>query len=100
MLHSQEVKQLLEQGQQQQQQQQQQRLDVKETLLQTIASIGRHTQSPSAQLLVLALLLARLDDPDPGIRSFAAQLLLGEPPSPLPPLNHSFSVPGVTCCPV
>ena len=69
------MKQLLEHGQQQQQ-----RLDVKETLLQTIAMIGRHNHSPSAQLLVLAVLVGRLDDPDPGIRSFAAQLLLGKSP--------------------
>lgn len=67
----QEVKQLLEQGQQQ-------RLDIKETLLQTIAMIGQHTHSPSAQLLVLAVLVGRLDDLDPGIRSFAAQLLSGQ----------------------
>lgn len=67
----QEAKQLLEQGQQH-------RLDVKETLLQTIAMLGQHTRSPSAQLLVLAVLVGRLDDLDPGIRSFAAQLLLGE----------------------
>lgn len=67
---SQEAKQLLEQGQQQ-------RLDVKETLLETIAMLGQHTYSPSAQLLVLAVLVGRLDDLDPGIRSFAAQLLLG-----------------------
>ena len=66
----QEVKQLLEQGQQQ-------KLDIKETLLQTIAMIGQHTHSPSAQLLVLAVLVGRLDDLDPGIRSLAAQLLLG-----------------------
>ena len=79
MLHSQEVKQLLEQGQQQQQQ----RLEVKETLLQTLAMIGHHTHSPSAQLLVLAVLVGRLDDPDPAIRSFAAQLLLGNSPLPL-----------------
>ncbi|KAL3137629.1 hypothetical protein ABBQ38_004906 [Trebouxia sp. C0009 RCD-2024] len=65
-----EVKQLLEQGQQQ-------RLEVKETLLQTIGMVGQHTHSPSAQLLVLAVLVGRLDDPDPAIRSFAAQLLLG-----------------------
>lgn len=67
----QEVKQLLEQGQQQ-------RLDIKETLLQTIAMIGQRTHSPSAQLLVLAVLVGRLDDQDPGIRSLAAQLLLGK----------------------
>lgn len=70
------MKQLLEQGQQQQQQ----KLDVKETLLQSIAMIGHHSHSPSAQLLVLAVLVGRLDHPDPGIRSFAAQLLLGKPP--------------------
>ena len=69
------MKQLLEQGQQQ-------RLEVKETLLQTLAVIGQHTHSPSAQLLVLAVLVGRLDDPDPGIRSFAAQLLLGKRRSP------------------
>ena len=67
----QEAKQLLEQGQQQ-------RLDVKETLLETIAVLGQRTHSPSAQLLALAVLVGRLDDLDPGIRSFAAQLLLGE----------------------
>ncbi|KAL0029509.1 hypothetical protein WJX79_000191 [Trebouxia sp. C0005] len=66
----QEAKQLLEQGQQQ-------RLDVKETLLETIAVLGQRTHSPSAQLLALAVLVGRLDDLDPGIRSFAAQLLLG-----------------------
>ena len=66
----QEVKQLLEH-------EQHQRLDIKETLLQTVAMIG-HTRSPHAQLLVLAVLVSRLDDIDPGIRSFAAQLLLGE----------------------
>lgn len=65
------MKQLLEQGQQQ-------RLEVKETLLQTIGMVGQHTHSPSAQLLVLAVLVGRLDDPDPAIRSFAAQLLLGK----------------------
>ena len=80
------MKQLLEQGQQQQQQQQQQKLDVKETLLQSIAMIGHHTRSPSAQLLVLAVLVGRLDHSDPGIRSFAAQLLLGKPPYPPQPL--------------
>ncbi len=64
----QEAKQLLEQGQQQ-------RLDVKETLLETIAVLGQRTHSPSAQLLALAVLVGRLDDLDPGIRSFAAQLL-------------------------
>lgn len=69
--HAQEVKQLLEQGQQQ-------RLEVKETLLQSIGMVGQHTHSPSAQLLVLAVLVGRLDDPDPPIRSFAAQLLLGK----------------------
>jgi len=67
----QEAKQLLEQGQQQ-------RLDVKETLLETIAVLGQRTHSPSAQLLALAVLVGRLDDLDPGIRSFAAQLLLGK----------------------
>jgi len=67
----QEAKQLLEQGQQQ-------RLDVKETLLEAIAVLGQRTHSPSAQLLALAVLVGRLDDLDPGIRSFAAQLLLGE----------------------
>ena len=67
----QEAKQLLEQGQQQ-------RLDVKETLLETIAVLGQRTHSPTAHLLALAVLVGRLDDLDPGIRSFAAQLLLGK----------------------
>jgi len=49
----QEAKQLLEQGQQQ-------RLDVKETLLETIAVLGQRTHSPSAQLLALAVLVGRL----------------------------------------
>ncbi len=40
--------------------------------------LGQRTHSPSAQLLALAVLVGRLDDLDPGIRSFAAQLLLGE----------------------
>ena len=64
----QEAKQLLEQ----------QKMDVKETLLETIAMLGQRTRSPSAQLLVLAVLTGRLDDLDPGIRSFASQLLLGK----------------------
>ena len=62
---------MLEQGQQP--------LEVKESLLQTIAMQGLSTNSPSAQLLVLAVLVGRLDDLDPGIRSFAAQLLISRP---------------------
>lgn len=71
ILHAQEVKQLLEQGQG--------RLEVKETLLQTTAMVGQRSHTPSAQLLLLAVLVGRLDDPDPALRSFAAQLLLGKP---------------------
>ena len=40
--------------------------------------LGQQTRSPSAQLLVLAVLTGRLDDLDPGVRSFASQLLLGK----------------------
>lgn len=58
-------------------QEHQHKLEVRETLLMTIAMLGLHTCSPSAQLLVLAVLVGRLDDLDPGIRSYAAELLLG-----------------------
>ena len=68
----QEIKQLLEQGQQP--------VEIKESLLQTIAMQGLHCNSPSGQLLVLAVLVGRLDDLDPGIRSFAAQLLISAQP--------------------
>ena len=67
----QELKQWLEQ-------EHQHKLEVKETLLMTIATLGLHTSSPSAQLLVLAVLVGRLDDVDPGIRSYSAELLLGK----------------------
>ena len=66
-----DLKQLLEQ-------EHQHKLEVRETLLMSIAVLGLHTQSPSAQLLVLAVLVGRLDDLDPGIRSYAAELLLGK----------------------
>lgn len=67
----QEMKQWLEQ-------EHQHKLEVKETLLMTIAMLGLQTSSPSAQLLVLAVLVGRLDDVDPGIRSYSAELLLGK----------------------
>lgn len=69
--YAQDLKQLLEQ-------EHRHKLEVRETLLMTIAVLGLHTRSPSAQLLVLAVLVGRLDDLDPGIRSYAAELLLGK----------------------
>ena len=53
-------------------------LEVRETLLMTIAMLGVHICSQSAQLLMLAILIGRLDDLDPGIRCYAAELLLGK----------------------
>lgn len=54
----------------------QHKLEVRETLLMTIAMLGLHMQSPSAHLTVLFVLIGHLGDGDPGIGSCAAELLL------------------------
>ncbi len=49
--------------------------DVRETLLMTITVAGAATSSANAQLLLLAVLLGAMADPDATVRAVASELI-------------------------